>query len=149
MKKGIKDVIPPSVVKFGITGALGTVTNLIVFYILADLLGLPSMVASACAFCLAVSQNFLLNSRWTFSDSGRTHEAPIAAMKLYCKFFLSSLSGLAVNLGVLALLLRFFDFPIKTIPQAIGIFCGMAVNYLFSRYLVFIKTKGTDDDGQK
>ena len=120
--------------KFGITGGLGTVTNLVLFFILADHLHFPPSPVSAFCFLIAGTQNYLINHLWTFKLESR---GTPPSLHLWTKFMISSLFGLAINLITLNLLLYFFTWPYKTIPQALGILAGMGVNFLFSNYLVF------------
>ena len=120
--------------KFGITGGLGTVTNLILFFILADKMQFPPSPVSAFCFLIAGTQNYLINHLWTFKVESRGTRP---SFSLWAKFMMSSLFGLAINLVVLNLLLNFFTWPYATIPQALGILAGMGVNFLFSNFLVF------------
>lgn len=120
--------------KFGITGGLGTVTNLILFFILADRMHFSPSPVSAFCFLIAGTQNYLINHLWTFNAESRGAKP---SLSLWAKFMISSLFGLAINLVVLNLLLYFFTWPYSTIPQALGILAGMGVNFLFSNFLVF------------
>ena len=120
--------------KFGITGGLGTVTNLVLFFILVDGLHLAPSPISAFCFLIAGTQNYLINHLWTFKVENRGTKP---SFTLWAKFMISSLCGLAINLIVLNLLLHFFSWPYTTIPQALGILAGMGVNFLFSNFLVF------------
>ena len=120
--------------KFGITGGLGTVTNLVLFFILVDCLHFPPSPVSAFCFLIAGTQNYLINHLWTFKMESRGTRP---SFSLWTKFMVSSLFGLAINLLTLNLLLYFFTWPYKTIPQALGILAGMGVNFLFSNFLVF------------
>ena len=56
--------------KFGSVGILGVVTNLTIYTTLI-FLDLNYNLASSLAFVVAVSQNFMLNKRWTFKDHDR------------------------------------------------------------------------------
>ena len=112
--------------KFAVTGGLGTVTNLVLFFIFADKIGINPTFVSVFCFLIAGTQNYTLNHLWTF----RAQEA---------KFLLASLVGLFVNLAVLNILLRVCDWPYKVIPQAVGILCGMVFNFIASNFFVFKK----------
>jgi dolichol-phosphate mannosyltransferase len=120
-------------IRFGIVGGLGTLTNLALFFVLVDLFGLGALLGLLVCFAVAVSQNYALNELWTFATQGDGR----LAWARYWKFVLSSLVGLAVNAVVLLGLMAFFTFPLLVLPQAIGIAAGMAVNFIASRSLVF------------
>ncbi len=122
--------------KFGITGGLGTVTNLVLFFLFADKLKFPPTPVSIACFIIAGTQNYFINHLWTFKVENRGTRP---SFLLWGKFMASSLCGLAINIIVLNLLLYFFTWPYNTIPQAFGILAGMGVNFLFSNFLVFRK----------
>jgi len=127
--------------KFAVTGGLGTITNLAVFFVLADLLGLPEIPVSIGCFLIAVTQNYIINHLWSF----KTHTAGAGlSLKRWGLFAVSSLLGLAVNITVMKLVLRHWVLPYKFIAQAWGIVAGMAVNFFLSKYAVFRKGK-TDE----
>jgi len=135
MRARLEEVSPglAQLVRFGIVGGLGTLTNLALFFVLVDLSGLAALLGMLACFAAAVSQNYALNELWTFA----THSRGRLAWVRYWKFVLSSLAGLAVNAIVLVGLMEFFTFPLLVIPQAIGILAGMAVNFVASRTIVF------------
>jgi putative flippase GtrA len=156
--KWMRRLLKEPFLKFAIVGGLGTVTNLLVFLLLADKLHWNALVVSVISFCLAVSQNYLLNAVWTFSRRDSSARHPRLFFRQYLLFVASSLVGLGVNLAVLYVLLRLFAFRFKTIPQAAGILCGMVLNYLLSTAIVFKKGRtneplhssfdGAKDDNQ-
>lgn len=125
-------------IRFSITGGLGTVTNLVIFYIICDLLKQPSNLGAIVAFIFAVTQNYFINHFWTFKDYSKKKKVSFPD---YIKFVGVAILGLAVNLLVLNLLLFFFKFPLKVIAQTIGILVGLFFNYIGSDKFVFKKQK--------
>jgi putative flippase GtrA len=119
--------------QFATVGGLGTVTNLIVFFVLVDIYVVAPLVGASVAFAIAVSQNYALNELWTFNDEGRNR---IQGHR-YLKFVFFSSIALGANLAVLQLLINQFDFPLLVIPQAIGILAATALNFLSSRLVTF------------
>lgn len=120
--------------KFAVTGGLGTVTNLALFFIFADVLHLPSVPVSAGCFFVAATQNYFLNHLWTFREENAAR--PVSFL-LWLKFISGSLAGLFANVAVLALLTHFFAWSYKVIPQAAGILFGTGVNFVFANFFVF------------
>lgn len=142
--KIVKKLLKYKFIRFAFVGGLGSVTNLLIFYILADVLSFNYILVSICAFIIAVTQNYFLNHRWTFRDITLKTKP---SMKSYLKFILVSLGGLGVKLTVLILILRFFKLPLKVIAEGLGIIAGMMINYFGSKLYVFIKegkNPGTD-----
>ena len=126
------------ILKFGITGGLGTVTNLILFFVFADLLKVNPRIVSVCCFILCASQNYCLNHLWTFRVE---NQGQPLSVKLWLKFLSASLLGFLVNFAVLNLLLHFFEWKYTVVPQGVGILAGMAFNFLLSNFFVFNQNK--------
>ncbi len=126
------------IIKFGIVGGLGTATNLILFFIFVDKLGCEPNLISILCFIIAGSQNYVLNHLWTFNVE---NQKVSLSFKLWIKFMASSLLGLVVNLLVMNLLLYFFEWEYKIIPQGFGIAVGMIFNFILSNFIVFKKEK--------
>jgi putative flippase GtrA len=123
--------------KFAVTGGLGSITNLAVFFIFADKAGFPEVPVSIGCFFIAATQNYFLNHRWSFEKSTRGGGVSFAKWAL---FIAGSLLGLGVNIAVMGLILLRFTLPYKFIAQAAGIGAGMLLNFAVSKKLVFRKT---------
>jgi len=117
-----------------VTGGLGTVTNLALFFLCADIAGLPAQPVSVGCFVAAGTQNYLLHHKWSFAEV-TAGEKP--SLKKWLLFLCSSLFGLAINLAVMSGMLRTFILPYKVIAQACGILAGMVVNFAASKLFVF------------
>lgn len=129
------------IVKFGITGCLGTITNLIIFYITNSILKINHIICSIISFSFAVTQNYFINSFWTFrakniNEDEKFFDSKIS-FKKYIKFVCVSLAGLIVNLLILFLMVDIFKFNYKIIAQTFGILGGMIFNYLGSHFFVY------------
>lgn len=125
---------------FGFVGALGSVSNLVCFYGF-QILGLQYMLNACLCFGIAVSQNYMLNTRITFA-----HHLSWRAYGLYVG---ANLFGLGVNLIVLWLCKRFL-LPVAESSlanldqdtlmlsfQAFAIICAMASNFCLAKYIIF------------
>lgn len=117
--------------KFAITGGLGSITNLAIFYLFVDVLNGPAIPMSIIAYTIAASQNYILNHKYTF---GVSNDLSSRAWALYLT---GSLAGLAINLLVLHLTLDIF--PMAVIAQGCGILAGLLVNFVVAKFLVFRK----------
>ena len=123
-------------IKFAVTGGLGTLTNLIIFFLCTDIGGLPEIQISIACFLIAVTQNYIINHKWSFKSS--IGEKTLS-VKRWLRFIAISLLGLGVNLLVMKTMLQHFDLPYKVIAQAVGIAAGMAVNFIMAKLFVFRK----------
>jgi putative flippase GtrA len=117
-------------VKFGLVGASGYLINLAVFAVLAETLGVHHVLAALGAFCVAVTNNFLLNRHWTFA-AGDGH-AGFQAMR----FFAVSIAALTINLIALEALVS--EASLGDLPaQAIAVAIAMPFNFLGNKLWTF------------
>jgi putative flippase GtrA len=124
-------------IKFVLTDGLGTVTNLAIFFLCADIAELPGIPVSVCCFLVAATQNYIINHKWSFKQN-TGNEA--LSLKRWLQFIAASLLGLAVNIAVMTLVLKNVALPYKFIAQACGIAAGMIINFCFSKFAVFRNT---------
>lgn len=60
---------------------------------------------------------------------------------------MGSLVGFAINLSILTVLLNIYQsWPLKVIPQGIGILAGMIFNFIFSNFFIFKKEKSNEPE---
>jgi dolichol-phosphate mannosyltransferase len=55
--------------KFAMTGALGTITNLLIFFLCADIVKLSEIPVSVFCFLIAATQNYVINHKWSFKET--------------------------------------------------------------------------------
>jgi len=116
--------------KFGLVGGSGYLINLAVFALLADGLGVHHVLAAVGAFCVAVTNNFVLNRYWTFGPG----EGP--AHFQAARFFTVSLASLGLNIAVLELLISSHVTGELT-AQAIAVAVAMPFNFLGNKLWAF------------
>jgi len=107
--------------KFCVVGASGYLVNLVVYIALLKGADVHYIPAAACSFVVAVSNNYFWSRQWTFRHR-RGH--------LYhqgMRFFLVSLGGLALNLGILRGLVALGGG--KIVGQAVAIACVMPFTF--------------------
>ncbi len=117
-------------VKFGLVGGSGYLVNLAVFAVLSGGLGVHHLAAAVGAFCVAVTNNFLLNRHWTFTAADG--HAGFQAVR----FFAVSIAALLVNLVALEALVSYTslgDLP----AQAIAVAIAMPFNFLGNKLWTF------------
>jgi dolichol-phosphate mannosyltransferase len=116
--------------KFGLVGGVGYLINLVVFAVLAGLLDVHHVVAAIGAFCVAVTNNFVLNRYWTFEPGqGPAHFQA-------ARFFAVSLASLALNIAVLELLIS-NGVTGELAAQAIAVAVAMPFNFLGNKLWTF------------
>jgi putative flippase GtrA len=116
--------------KFGLVGGSGYLVNLAVFALLAGAFGIHHTIAAVGAFCVAVTNNFLLNRHWTFGPGER------AAHFQAARFLTVSVASLGLNLAVLELLISNHVAGDLT-SQAIAVAVAMPFNFLGNKLWTF------------
>ena len=125
-------------IKFAITGGLGAVTNLFIFFLCADLAKIREIPVSIGCFIIAVTQNYIINHTWSFKQENHSEKLSI---KKWFMFMCGSLLGLAINIYVMRFMITHFNLPWKFIGQACGIAAGMVFNFTVSKLVIFKRRK--------
>jgi putative flippase GtrA len=117
-------------VRFAIVGGTGYIINLAVYSTLVELADAHYIPAAVLAFCVAVTNNFLLNRYWTFraTDGSAAFQAP--------RFLAVSLIALGFNLLVLELLVGVAGFH-KIPAQALAILAATPLNFVGNKLWSF------------
>jgi dolichol-phosphate mannosyltransferase len=126
------------IVKFAVTGGLGTITNLVLFFLLVDKIHLSEIPVSIGCFLIAATQNYIINHRWSFRQQS------LISLKRWFLFILGSISGLFVNIFIMKMILLHYSVPYKFIAQAFGIAAGMVINFIVSKFIIFKEKKTTN-----
>jgi len=118
-----------SLIRFGLTGGLATLTHVMVFVLLVEWAAVRPVFAALPAFLMAVGVSYVLNYRWTFTATG-PHRV------LLPRFVLISVTGLALNLLITYLFVDlwglWYGLALLTVILVIPI-----STYLLSRFWVF------------
>jgi putative flippase GtrA len=132
-------MIIEEIIKFSITGGLGTVTNLLIFFVFADILKYPPIPVSIGCFLVSVTQNYFINHIWTFKKTMDSKTS--LSTRKWLEFLSGSLLGLLLNITVMNFIISYYALPFKFIAQGCGIAAGMVLNFTASKLFVFRKQK--------
>lgn len=122
-------------IKFCSVGATGLVIDTAVLVSLVEAIALDPRLAAIFAFMAAVSWNYFLNRVWTFADGAYTQIS-----KSYISFVAVSVSGLAVRLVTMHLLIEYANMgarPWYIVASIMGVMAGTIFNFLGSKYFSF------------
>ncbi len=125
-----------TLIKFGFVGALGTIINLGLLYVLVEFGGLHKILSSAIAIEIAIINNFLFNHFWTFKNNKKKKSFVLRGLQ----FNLASLGTIAINMGVFILLTKYYSVY-YLLAQFIGIVVAFILNFLLSKHWVFKQEK--------
>ncbi|PZQ73774.1 MAG: GtrA family protein [Variovorax paradoxus] len=116
---------------FAVAGVLGLIVDVGVLYLLAPWLGWYG--ARVLSFLGAATATWAFNRRFTFAV-----DRPASLWREYVSYVVAMLGGAAVNYAVYVLTLHSVEGPwAAALGVALGSLCGMVVNYLSARHLVF------------
>ncbi len=116
--------------KFGLVGGTGYVINLAAFTLFVNGMGVHHIAAAVLAFCVAVTNNFVLNRIWTFRGT-EGHAGFQAA-----RFLAVSVAALLINIAVLYLLADVAGLG-DVSAQAIAVATAMPFNFLGNKLWTF------------
>jgi putative flippase GtrA len=117
-------------VRFGLVGGIGYAVNLGVYALFVHPLGADYRLAAACAWLVAMANNFVLNRHWTFdARDGLAHRQAV-------RFLLVSLLAFGFSLLLLTILVEAFAIP-KVAAQAIAVVGAMPLNFLGNKLWSF------------
>lgn len=118
-------------IKFMIVGAVGTVVNLGLLFILTEYFDLFYLVSSAIAIETSIISNFIFNDVWTFKQD---KEKRFIKRALYYQVI--SLCSLAIQLIVVFILTDSFNIY-YVLSGFIGIGVSFMLNFILNKYITF------------
>ena len=119
------------VLKFAMVGLCGVGINMMVFIGLTAL-GANYLLAAACSFLVAVTNNFIWNVLWTFKERGGDK----SIQTKYVIFFVISAVNLGANLIILQLLVGYVKVG-EVLAQLIAIAMVSGLNFILNYFITF------------
>lgn len=143
--KATNDLISPRFLMFGMVGASGAVVQYGVTRLLHSLaphfaetalvvFGLTFLLRDALGAATAMTSNYLLNNFLTYRDR---RKRGLGLLVGYLQFVFVCSAGLAVNLGVVALIRRFLPHGGDLLATAAGVGAGAVWNYVSTAFAVW------------
>lgn len=129
-------------IKFVLVGTLNTIVDLGVLNLLIFISGVASGLGytafKGVSFILAVINSYFFNKFWTFKSRGG------AAKREFVQFFVVSVIGFGINVGVASLVVNIIGVKLGIAPKIwanIGAVCAtlaaMTWNFLGYKFIVF------------
>ncbi|WP_283153702.1 GtrA family protein [Guptibacillus hwajinpoensis] len=117
-------------VKFGITGIINTVVDLIVFFLFSSI-GMTYWIAQSISYSSGVVNSYMVNRKWTFQQSGKRNRNEFSRF-VAVNLITIVLSTLVIKIGLQQLNLSLFN------AKLIATLFGMGINYSLLNTWVFI-----------
>jgi putative flippase GtrA len=123
-------------VSFGLIGCVNATVDFAMFSILHLYAGLPIIPANLIAWCVAVTNSYVLNSMITFAaESGRR-----LSFARYIAFAATQVGGLVAN--TITVFIASYFMPVL-IAKVLAIGASFVVDFTLSHLLVFRRREGT------
>lgn len=120
---------------YGLFGGLTTLINLAAYYVFANLLFMPVVIATGIAWILSVLFAFFTNRIWVFESKADDHKSILKEMGL---FFFSRLSTGVFDIAFMYVAVDVFNAD-DMLSKIISNVFIIVFNFLLSKYLVFSK----------
>ena len=131
-KKSKFSIFMAQTIKYFLVGGIGVAINLGLLYILTDFLGIWYILSQGIAIAVSITNNFFLHRYWTFKNE----IAEPKTVQRYIKFFIVSVVGMSIQLGLTFILVE--NFALYYLYAAvIAIGSASAFNYLLYRKWTF------------
>lgn len=117
-------------IKFLAIGFLGMIINLLVFYLLVELIGILYIVGAVISYIAGITNNFFWNKHWTFQSKERKYK------EQYIKYLIISISSLVINLIILSILVEIFNLWYM-FSQAAAVTIAGLNNFFWNKYWTF------------
>jgi putative flippase GtrA len=127
-------------IRFGLAGALNTVSDFAILNVLAMLFGVSIIIANTISTGLCMLMSFGLNRKWTFRASGKNYGRELGL------FFGFTIIGMwVIGNGIIALLVPLMpeswaEIIRLNLPKLVATIASLIWNYLTYKYIVFRKT---------
>ncbi len=131
----LKRLLKIRIFRYGLVGGIGLPVNDLALFLFLSLTGGIYPLASACAFEISTTVNFVLNQVFTYSDQ-RQHIHGLDWVRRAGKAQLTSLTALLISYLVALALVKFFNVNYY-IANPAGIVVAFAYNFFISSKLVF------------
>lgn len=134
MKALISKLYYNSVIRYVFFGGLTTLVNLVSYYFIRRLTPLNIPVSNVISISLAILFAFFTNSRYVFESKAQGMREHFHE---FVKFVSARLSTMVIEVGGVSLLawIGMNDMIAKFLTQ----FIVLALNYIFSKFIVFTK----------
>ena len=136
----------PQLLRFCVVGTLGAAINFAIYTAVMKFTSLGINISAIAAFGVAVTNNYIINHRWTFSAVNESN--PLNRTQ-FTYYVLGNVVGLLVNLLVLNAVVTFAGIRFHLIGQLLGIVCGMMFNFVFAKKVVFTHRTVANEKSQE
>ncbi|MCJ7751514.1 MAG: GtrA family protein [Armatimonadetes bacterium] len=128
-------------IKFGVVGFISFTIDAGFYLLFTRALGVFYLYAKVASFCIAATNSYILNRRWTFRSTNPDR------LRQFAQFLVVASTGAAMNAGIMYILhgrLRIHDMHAFLVAVGVVMFW----NFLVNRAWTFRHHPGEQHDGE-
>lgn len=129
MKSLFVRLLSSSFIKYALVGVVGLVVDMGLFYVFYELVHINYILSNIMSSSLAVVNNFILNSFFTFKVKDKLFYR-------FISFFSIALAGMAISSGMLVVMIDGMHWN-SMISKAIAVFFVALIQYYVNKKLTF------------
>lgn len=129
MKSLLVRLLNSSFVKYALVGVVGLVVDMGLFYLFHEMMGINYIASNIMSSSLAVVNNFILNSLFTFKVKDKL-------LYRFISFYSIALAGMALSSGMLAVMIDVLQMN-SMVSKAISVFFVALIQYYVNKKLTF------------
>ena len=129
MKSLFVRLLNSSFIKYALVGVVGLVVDMGLFYFFHEVLNINYILSNIMSSSLAVVNNFILNSIFTFKVKDKL-------LYRFISFFSIALAGMALSSGMLIVLIDGLHLN-SMVSKAISVFVVALIQYYVNKKLTF------------
>lgn len=129
MKSLLVRLLTSSFIKYALVGVVGLVVDMGLFYLFHEILAINYIASNIMSSSLAVINNFILNSIFTFKVKDKL-------LYRFISFYSIALAGMALSSGMLAVMIDGFQMN-SMVSKAISVFFVAMIQYYVNKKLTF------------
>lgn len=122
-------LLTSSFIKYALVGVVGLVVDMGLFYLFHEILAINYIASNIMSSSLAVINNFILNSIFTFKVKDKL-------LYRFISFYSIALAGMALSSGMLAVMIDGFQMN-SMVSKAISVFFVAMIQYYVNKKLTF------------
>lgn len=123
---------------YGFFGAVGTLVNILIFYLLSQLLCIHYMIANLVAWVFSVAFAFVTNKIWVFKSKSWAFSV---WTKECIQFVFARIGTCLFDMGYMFIAISLLHFD-ETISKVVANVIVVILNYVLSKIWIFRKDKG-------
>lgn len=123
--------------KFGVSGGVSAISNIVILFILSNFIGLWYLTASVISFIISSLLNFYMQKKWVFGDNNHDH---IDVVRQMMYFYIMAIINIIINIALMYAFVDYFGIY-YILAQAITLIILASLNFFCYGRFIFKKNE--------